>query len=132
MDTNYYTLTDGSTYALNVRKGRPNVDDRKRDADIVGERVQCVGCLRYCAADDTPGDEAEGTDAPAVAEADRPNGLPIIVRDEAGSVVKAPYSRATVPCCPSCNRKPKVRARFIDRIVAAHEARIREVGRRVG
>jgi hypothetical protein len=131
MDTNYYTLTDGSTYALTVRKGRPNLDDRKRDAGIVGERVRCVGCSRWCAADDDATHEVDGF-APAVAEADRPNGLPIIVRDEADNIVKAPYSKATVPCCPSCNRKPKVRARFIDRIIEAHENRIREVGRRVG
>jgi len=131
MDTNYYTLTDGSTYALPVRKGRPNLDDRKRDADIVGGSVRCVGCGRWCATDDDGDIEADGF-APATAEADRPNGLGIIVRDADGNIVKAPYSRATVPCCPSCNRKPKVRARFIDRITAAHEARIREVGEKVG
>lgn len=131
MDTNYYALTDGSTYALPVRKGRPSLEVRKADADIVGGRVRCVGCQRWCATDD---DATHGVDgfAPAVAEADRPNGLPIIVRDEDGTVVKAPYSKATVPCCPSCNRKPKVRARFIDRIIAAHEDRIRKVGVKVG
>jgi hypothetical protein len=76
------------------------------------------------------GQPTECGDAKTVGQVDRPNFLTVTLPD--GTVVPAPYGEATVLTCPSCNLKPEHRARFMDRIVAAHEARIRKVGVKVG
>ena len=150
MDTNHYHLDEG-IYALVVRKGKPDGPTRKAlplDEGHTSGTVACAGCRRltYIEDDGTPALTLDGPVTPEVVamldahgvrvlpmarvvfDTDRPN--MVTVTDEAGTVVKAPYSRATVPCCPSCNRG-KQRERFWDRIVRAHHERIRKVGRRL-
>lgn len=133
MDTNIFHLADGSAYALTVRKGKPDLATRKRLAAMTGYAVICPGCERKVRTSDDMTTDPEGF-VRAVAEADRPNGPEFVgvitVTDEDGRIVKAPYSEATVALCPACNGSG-ARAVNIDRILRAHEARIREVGRRV-
>jgi len=149
MDTNYYHIEDG-TYALEVRKGKPSADVRKAlplDGDAPDE-VGCVGCgrLTYREDDGTPSLTLKGKVTPEVIAMLEAHGIEVLpmarvvfdtdrpahltVTNEQGEVVKPPYSPATVPCCPSCNRGG-MRKLFWQRIADAHIARIRKVGRRL-
>ena len=151
MDTNLFHLDEGA-YALPVRKGKPDGATRKRLplADPDATTVACAGCERVLFVTDDGAPSlalfGEVTDeviaylasrgvtvvpmAKVVHDTDRPNGVGIVVTTMEGEVIPAPYSEATVPCCPSCNRGG-MRKRFIDRIRNAHAERIRKVGRRV-
>lgn len=114
-----------------AKSARPNIDARKDAAGLPDGRSMCPGCGRGIWREDD-GLPTDCGDAKTVAQIDRPNGIGITVTLPDGTAVDAPYGEATVGTCPSCNLKPKQRARYIDHILQAHIDRIIEVGVRVG
>lgn len=134
MNHTYHYHTPAGVFAAqgyaHAASARPKLDDRKRSAGVPDGRSICPGCEAGIYSE--AGTHPVTGDAKAVGEVDRPNGLGIVVTLTDGTVVKAPYGAAAVFTCPACNRKPKQRSRYIDRIRQAHIDRIIEVGVRVG